>query len=68
MDVEGEEKVMWPELIPHLPIQAVVFFETHHRSDGWSEAEKQFGQHGFRVSKLVDQGEFFDGYAERITR
>ena len=68
MDVEGEERVMWPDLIPCLPVQTVVFFETHHGSDGWSEAEKQFGQHGFRVRKLVDRGDFCDGYAERITR
>jgi FkbM family methyltransferase len=68
IDVEGEERAMWPELIPRLPIQTVVFFETHHGSGGWSEAEKQFSHHGFKVQKLVDRGKFCDGYAERITR
>src|SRR5206468_9652000 len=67
MDVEGEERTMWPDLIPWLPLQTAVFFETHHGSDAWSDAEKQFGQHGFRVRKLVDRGAFCDGYAERIT-
>jgi FkbM family methyltransferase len=68
IDVEGEERVIWPGLIPRLPIHSAVFFETHHGSDGWSDAEKQFCHHGFTVRKLLDRGEFCDGYAERIDR
>jgi FkbM family methyltransferase len=68
IDVEGEERAMWSELIPRLPIQTVVFFETHHGSDGWSDAEKQFSHYGFRVHKLVDRGKFCDGYAERLNK
>jgi len=66
IDVEGEERSMWGGLIPILPPQTVVFFETHHGSDGWSEAEKQFASHGFRACKLVERGVFYDGYAKRI--
>jgi FkbM family methyltransferase len=67
IDVEGEERSMWQELIPILPAQTVVFFETHHGSEGWSEAEKQFASNGFKACKLVERGKFYDGYAKRIT-
>jgi FkbM family methyltransferase len=67
IDVEGEERSMWGELIPILPAQTVVFFETHHGSDGWSDAEKQFASNGFKACKLVERGQFYDGYAKRIT-
>jgi FkbM family methyltransferase len=65
IDVEGEERVMWPELIPRLPARSVVFFETHHGSDGWSEAEAHFRKNGFQMRKLIERGLFCDGCARR---
>lgn len=65
VDIEGEEKTMWHKLIPSLPPQTIVFFETHHGSEGWSYAEHLFRENGFQVRKLVDRGLFCDGYATR---
>ena len=65
LDIEGEEKSLWSDLIPQLPQQTVVFFETHHGNDGWMCAENNFVDHGFEVTKQVDRGEFCDGVAVR---
>ena len=65
IDVEGEERAMWPGLVPSLPPETVVFFETHHGAEGWMDAETAFEQHGFLVKKLVDRGQYCDGVASR---
>jgi FkbM family methyltransferase len=65
IDVEGEERAMWSGLVPSLPRETVVFFETHHGADGWNDAEASFERHGFVVQKLVDRGQYCDGIANR---
>ena len=66
IDVEGEERVMWPDLIPSLPTESVVFFETHHGGEAWLDAESHFRRNGFVVRRVVDRGQYCDGVATRV--
>lgn len=68
LDIEGEEKTIWPGLLPPLPLQCVVFFETHHHAEGWALAETAFREAGFEVKKTTDRGLCCDGYATRGPR
>lgn len=65
LDVEGEEKWIWPALIPVLPRTCAIFFETHHGLEGWSLAENLLKQNGFAIRKMNERGNYSDGFAER---
>jgi FkbM family methyltransferase len=65
LDVEGEERRMWPGLIPVLPETCAIFFETHHGREGWLLAENLLTKSGFVVRELNERGPFFDGFACR---
>jgi FkbM family methyltransferase len=65
MDVEGEERRILPALIPSLPRQTALFFETHDGEAGWREIESLLISNGFRVEIINSRGRFFDGFAQR---
>jgi FkbM family methyltransferase len=65
LDVEGEEKVIWPGLIPCLPATCAIFFETHHGVEGWELAAKHLKSAGFALKNLSARGKYCDGFAER---
>lgn len=65
MDVEGEERCILPILVPLLPHQSAVFFETHSGEAGWQEIEALLVSNGFRVEQVNARQEFYDGFAWR---
>jgi len=68
MDVEGEERSLLPAILPCLPVQTAIFFETHSGQLGWREAERLLLASGFQVEKINDRGLYCDGFAERDAR
>lgn len=65
MDVEGEERDLLPAILPSLPEETAIFFETHSGKPGWIEAERALSASGFQVEKISDRGLFCDGFACR---
>lgn len=65
MDVEGEERSILPLLVPLLPRQSALFFETHSGEAGWREMEALLTANGFQVEQVNVRGQFFDGFAQR---
>lgn len=65
MDVEGEELAILPKLMPFLPRQTALFFETHSGDAGWREVEALLTANGFQVQLINSRGLFYDGYADR---
>jgi FkbM family methyltransferase len=65
MDVEGEELAILPKLMPFLPRQTALFFETHSGDAGWREVESLLTSNGFQVQLINSRGLFYDGYADR---
>ena len=65
MDIEGEERNILPVLVPLLPKQSAIFFETHAGEAGWREVETLLSTNGFCIEKINVRGECFDGFAHR---
>jgi FkbM family methyltransferase len=65
LDVEGAEEALVPILMPRLPNQCAVYFETHSGEAGWKSIATQFSANGFVVEQINSRGEFADGYACR---
>lgn len=65
MDIEGEERSVLPAVMPLLPKQSAIFFETHAGEDGWREMEELLISNGFQVQKINSRGLYFDGFAWR---
>jgi FkbM family methyltransferase len=65
MDIEGEERSVLPAIMPLLPKQSAIFFETHSGEAGWLEAERLLRSNGFSVEQLTARGLYFDGFACR---
>ena len=65
MDIEGEESRILPLLVPVLPRQSAIFFETHGGDTSWSEIAALLASHGFTVEKLRSRGAYVDGFASR---
>lgn len=68
MDVEGEERNLMPAILPSLPLETAIFFETHSGQLGWRDAEELLMADGFRVEKISDRGMYCDGFACRDAR
>lgn len=66
LDVEGEERAILPSLIPVLPQQCALFFETHDGASGWNFAESILSSNGFMVELVRENGKFYDGFAQRV--
>jgi len=65
MDIEGEERNVLPMLVPLLPRQSALFFETHSGEAGWKEIEALLVSNGFVVEQLNERGQYYDGFACR---
>ena len=65
IDVEGEERNLLPALVPLLPQQTALFFETHSGETGWREAEQLLLSNGFQVENINARGLYYDGFACR---
>jgi len=65
MDIEGEESKVFPVLMPFLPKQCAVFFETHSGEADWREIESLLQSNGFHVEQINARGQCFDGFALR---
>jgi FkbM family methyltransferase len=65
MDVEGEERSILPALVPILPRQSALFFETHAGEAGWREVEALLISNGFQVEKISVYGQCVNGFACR---
>ncbi len=65
LDVEGEEERLMPELLPVLPPQCAIFFETHRGQESWEAIDDQLRGAGFTVDLLRERGPFRDGVAVR---
>jgi FkbM family methyltransferase len=65
MDVEGEEELILPKLMPFLPQKSAMFFETHAGDDGWRKIEMLLKANGFQVEQINSRGLFCDGFAWR---
>ncbi len=65
MDVEGEERLILPMLVPLLPQQTALFFETHAGEAGWREMAALLQAAGFLVEQVNARGQFYDGFAQR---
>ena len=65
MDIEGEERNVLPAIMPLLPRQTALFFETHDGPEGWSAIESLLASNGFAVEQLNARGLYYDGFASR---
>jgi len=63
LDVEGEEKVILPDLIPRLPQRCALFVEWHHRERDFAEVEEQLRSEGFFVKRCRSR---FQGYEDFV--
>jgi FkbM family methyltransferase len=65
LDVEGEEEVMWADLISVFPPDCAIYFETHDGQAGFERAEKLLTQNGFAVRQINSRDIYCDGFAMR---
>lgn len=65
MDIEGEEQNVLPAIVPLLPEDTAIFFETHAGESGWANICRLLESRGFRVEKLNARGLYYDGFACR---
>jgi len=48
IDVEGEERTLLPGILPYLPRQCALFFESHDGVEGWERASGLLTQGAFK--------------------
>jgi FkbM family methyltransferase len=65
MDIEGEERRLMPELLPHLPRVCGIFIETHHGSESWQSTAGILSAAGFTTGMVRDRGQYIDAWAIR---
>lgn len=65
VDIEGEERRVFPVLSPHLPAQCAVYFETHDGIEGWRDVAGSLEAAGFQLELLRERGRYRDGFALR---
>ena len=65
LDIEGEERRLISKLIPALPSECAIFFETHDGDSGWNDMTSELIKAGFDVRKLRCRERFVDGFALR---
>lgn len=65
IDIEGEERVVFPAILPILPEECAVFFETHNGDEGWLKVESMLTNSGFSVYKLSEVDCYYNGFAIR---
>ncbi len=65
MDIEGAEVEVLPHVLPILPADCVLFFETHGADSAWLWATALLQSCGFMVSCSRNRDGFHDGVALR---
>jgi len=65
LDVEGEEEAILPRIVPILPRECAVFFETHAGQEGWERASGLLSAQGFSVRQTNMRDLYADGIAIR---
>lgn len=65
IDIEGEEISLFPSLIPELPRQCSIFFETHDGEEGWMYIAEHLTTAGFAVQQTRCRYPYADGFAIR---
>ena len=65
IDIEGEEEILLPALVPLLPRDCAMFFETHSGVAGWDSVSRLLSENGFTVRQVNARGLFYDGFATR---
>ena len=66
IDIEGEEEILLPAIVPLLPKDCAVFFETHSGIAGWEKIKCLLSENGFGVRQINARGLFYDGFASRV--
>jgi len=59
LDVEGEEELLIPAIMPLLPDVCAVFFESHNGEAGYAAIEQLFLRAGFAVHRNRSHGELY---------
>jgi FkbM family methyltransferase len=65
MDIEGEEEVVLPHIVPSLPESTALFLEVHGGDDSWKRAARLLETHGFHTTIDRVRDRCIDGYAVR---
>lgn len=65
LDIEGEENLLLPKLIPQLPPKCAIFFESHHGETGWLEIQQLLTMANFQVQQIRCRYPYADGFALR---
>jgi FkbM family methyltransferase len=65
IDVEGEERTLIPGILPDLPRQCALFFESHDGAEGWTRLCNALTETGFQVRQLTCHMPFCNGFASR---
>lgn len=70
LDVEGEEAAVLPDLLPHLPGRAAIFFEWHHDRESYARVAALLAANRFEVrvtreNRLSDGVIYIDAFAQR---
>jgi len=65
VDIEGEERILLPAIVPILPQRTAIFFETHFGPERWCEAKELLQANGFQVQQLSARDGCADGFAYR---
>lgn len=65
LDVEGAERELLPALLPAVPRQTALYFETHGGEDAWTAARTSLESAGFSVTRFRSSHGCVDGFALR---
>jgi FkbM family methyltransferase len=65
LDIEGEEERLIPAILPVLPRQCAIFFETHRGTEGWDAVAGALTAARFSVRMLRRRDVWHDGFAIR---
>jgi len=66
IDIEGHEEIVLPDIIPSLPRNTAIFFETHSGDDSWNSLSNCLQENGFKVVQTRWRDPYADGFAYRL--
>jgi FkbM family methyltransferase len=67
LDVEGAEEKLLPAIVDGLPLDCVIFLETHRAEESWQRLSALLGEHGFAVMITRRRDVYIDGVAIRTS-
>ncbi len=65
LDIEGEENLLLPKIIPYLPKECAIFLESHNGEDGWNQIVQYLTEANFQVRQIRSRYPYVDGFASR---